>query len=92
MLVNHGNPPDLIRRLREMAAGSDKLVLVETGANLGFAKGCNIGARRASGEWVVFLNPDAVLRPGSMRRMKASAAGERRIYPAVWLCRFMLSV
>lgn len=74
VLVNHGNPPDMIRRLREMAAGSDKLVLVETGANLGFAKGCNIGAQRASGEWVVFLNPDAVLRPGSMRRMKASAA------------------
>jgi N-acetylglucosaminyl-diphospho-decaprenol L-rhamnosyltransferase len=74
VLVNHGNPPDMIRRLREMAADSDRLVLVETGANLGFAKGCNIGAQRATGDLVLFLNPDAVIRPGSMRRMKASAA------------------
>jgi len=73
VLVNHGNPPEMIRRLRQMAADSDRLVLVETGANLGFAKGCNIGAQRASGDQLLFLNPDAVLQSGAMRRLKASA-------------------
>ena len=73
VLVNHGNPPELIRRLREMAAGTDRFVLIETGSNLGFARGCNIGALRASGEYVLFLNPDAVLEPGVTRRLKASA-------------------
>ena len=71
VLVNHGNPPELIRRLREMAAGTDRFVLIETGSNLGFARGCNIGALRARGDYVLFLNPDAVLEPGVTRRLKA---------------------
>lgn len=74
VLVNHGNPPELISALRTMAANTDKFVLIETGANLGFAKGCNIGARRTNGDYVLFLNPDAVLAPGVASRLKASAA------------------
>ena len=74
VLVNHGNPPELIRALRAMASNTDKFVLIETGGNLGFAKGCNIGARRTNGDYVLFLNPDAVLAPGVASRLKASAA------------------
>lgn len=36
--------------------------VVESGANLGFAGGCNLGVEHATGEWVAFLNNDA--RPG----------------------------
>ena len=75
ILVNHGNPPEMIQALRAMASDTDKFVLIETGANLGFAKGCNIGARRASGDLVLFLNPDAVLAPGVARQLKRSAGG-----------------
>ena len=39
-------------------------VVVETGANLGFAAACNRGAEAASGELVCLLNPDAVPQPG----------------------------
>jgi len=42
------------------------LRLVETGANLGFAAGANRGAAGASGETLVFLNPDARLEPGAL--------------------------
>jgi len=38
--------------------------LIETGANLGFAGGCNAGAQVAGGELLVLLNPDAVPQPG----------------------------
>ena len=34
--------------------------VIETGTNLGFAGGNNVGARAASGEWLVFLNNDTV--------------------------------
>ena len=36
---------------------------VEAGANLGFAAGNNLAARRAKGRWLVLLNPDAYAEP-----------------------------
>jgi GT2 family glycosyltransferase len=52
--------------------------LVRGGTNLGFAAGANAGAARASGELLVFLNPDAVLEPGfaeAIRRPLVEARG-----------------
>jgi GT2 family glycosyltransferase len=40
--------------------------LVEAGANLGFAAGANLGASVAGGDPLVFVNPDAELRPGAL--------------------------
>ena len=50
--------PAAVRRLAPDA------VLIEPGENLGFAAGCNAGAARASGELLLFLNPDAVATSG----------------------------
>jgi GT2 family glycosyltransferase len=41
-----------------------RVVIVRTGANLGFAAGCNAGAAAASGDLLVILNPDAAPLPG----------------------------
>jgi GT2 family glycosyltransferase len=38
--------------------------VIRTGANLGFAAGCNAGAAEATGELLVILNPDAAPLPG----------------------------
>ena len=40
--------------------------VIEAGANLGFGTGCNIGARAATTDFVLFLNPDARLLPDSL--------------------------
>jgi GT2 family glycosyltransferase len=40
--------------------------LVEAGRNLGFAAGCNLGTAEASGDVVVFLNPDTVVEPRAL--------------------------
>jgi len=40
--------------------------LLDAGANLGFAAGANLGAGASNGDPIVFLNPDAVLRPGAL--------------------------
>jgi len=73
ILVSHENPPATMTTLRDLASQSDKFTLIDTGTNLGFAKGCNIGVDQASHELVLFLNPDAVLMPGAASRLKASA-------------------
>ena len=56
-----------------LAACADaRVVLVDTGANLGFAGGCNVGMRYAlarDAAFVWLLNNDTVVTPGAMRAM-----------------------
>jgi GT2 family glycosyltransferase len=42
------------------------VTVVDAGANLGFAAGANLGASRASGDVLVFVNPDARVLPGAV--------------------------
>lgn len=49
---------EAIRAALPEIAGLDATV-VESGGNLGFAGGCNLGVAHASGEYVAFLNNDA---------------------------------
>lgn len=46
-----------------------KLNIIRNTTNLGFAAACNIGITRAAGAYVLFLNPDCVLRADSLQRM-----------------------
>jgi GT2 family glycosyltransferase len=39
-------------------------IVIRNTANVGFAAACNVGAARATGELLVFLNPDAEPAPG----------------------------
>jgi GT2 family glycosyltransferase len=57
-------------------AGSDRALvepfgvqLVEPGQNLGYAGGCNRGGAEATGDVLVFLNPDTVVDPGALSRL-----------------------
>lgn len=39
--------------------GLPKVTLIRAGSNLGFGKACNLGAKFANSEFLLFLNPDA---------------------------------
>jgi N-acetylglucosaminyl-diphospho-decaprenol L-rhamnosyltransferase len=45
--------------------------VVANGANLGFAAGNNVGAARARGEWLVFLNNDTLVAADWLARLHA---------------------
>ncbi len=50
----------------DFLADATDVDLVRAGANLGFGVACNRGAKRGDSPYVLFLNPDAALFPGSL--------------------------
>ncbi|MGB0385942.1 MAG: glycosyltransferase family 2 protein, partial [Ardenticatenaceae bacterium] len=49
---SHDGTPEMVR------AEFPGVIVVEPGANLGFSAGNNVGLARASGKWLMLLNPD----------------------------------
>ena len=54
-------------------AARDGVTLVRPPRNLGFSGGCNLGARRATGDVLAFVNADAVVDGDALRRLAAVA-------------------
>ncbi len=46
--------------------GLPHVTVILAGANIGFGKACNLGARYTKGEFILFLNPDARVFPGTL--------------------------
>jgi GT2 family glycosyltransferase len=61
IVVDNASADGTVDEVRALAPGA---IVVETGANLGFAAACNRGAEAASAELLCLLNPDAVPQPG----------------------------
>ncbi len=61
--------------------GSEELIakefpdveIIQTGANLGFAGGVNVGAKTSDGEYVLLLNPDTVILNGAIDKLMTYA-------------------
>lgn len=70
VLVDNGGAAETARGL-----AAAKLVTLDAGGNVGFAKGVNLGAVRAKGERLLVINPDAILQPGSVIALEAARAG-----------------
>lgn len=60
------------------AAAFPWLRVVHAGANVGFAVGANLGAGQATGDVVVFLNPDARVLPGALAGLVGELAAAPR--------------
>ncbi len=81
ILVDNGNPPEDAAWIDHFAANCPELKLRRPGENLGFGKACNLGAREASGALLVFVNPDAMIRRGSVSALWEAG----RDQPVPWL-------
>jgi N-acetylglucosaminyl-diphospho-decaprenol L-rhamnosyltransferase len=73
LVVDNGSSDGTPEAVR---AAAPQARLVEQRDNLGFAGGCNAGARQSSAPLLLFLNPDAVPAPGCVDALR-SAAHER---------------
>lgn len=61
ILVNNGNEAAVELRLRQLEQDNPRFSLITGQGNIGFAKGCNLGAAKATGQYLLFLNPESVV-------------------------------
>lgn len=64
-----GEPPEL----------PDNTRLIRNRENAGFGRACNQGIAASTGEYVVFINPDAVVEKDFFERMQAFFEGHSRV-------------
>lgn len=65
-IVDNGSSDGSIAALPKL---DDRFTIVELGENTGFAKGNNIASKKARGEWIALLNPDAFARPDWLEKL-----------------------
>lgn len=87
VIIDNGSPPDEAERLRALGRTEARVVLQQGHGNVGFARGANLGAETARGEYIVFLNPDANLQLGCVEALVA--AFENQPVPTVVGARVM---
>jgi N-acetylglucosaminyl-diphospho-decaprenol L-rhamnosyltransferase len=75
VVVDHGNPAKISSALRALQADRRDVKIVVAAADASNPAAANLGAEKARGRWLLFLDPDVVLRRGAVARM-AAAGGD----------------
>jgi GT2 family glycosyltransferase len=71
VVSDNGSSDDSIVLLRECYGEDHRLTIIENGANLGFARGSNVAVHVTGAPYLLFLNPDCIVRAGILARMLA---------------------
>ena len=79
ILVDNASRDGEVERLLAAHAADTRLRVLRNAANLGFGPACNRGAAMASGDVLVFLNPDCELRADTVYGLRAALDDDRRI-------------
>jgi GT2 family glycosyltransferase len=66
--------------LRKFTAGRDNVHVIESDTNVGFAKGNNVGIRKATGKQVLLLNSDTYLIDDSITQAVAFLEARRNVF------------
>jgi GT2 family glycosyltransferase len=75
IIVDNGNTESARARLSQLVMARNRVRFIQGHGNIGFARGCNYGAQLATGDYLLFLNPDAIMSVGSPRRLADSSRG-----------------
>jgi GT2 family glycosyltransferase len=69
IIVDNASTDSSLADLTTLFTAEDRLKLILTGRNSGFATGCNIGLNASTQPYILFLNPDCILEKDSLQRM-----------------------
>lgn len=70
VVVDNGCTSDAI----DLVKGMDRVRIISPDRNTGYSGGCDLGAAEAGGEFLAFVNSDAIVAPDTLSRLAAVAA------------------
>ena len=62
-----------------LAASDPEVAFLSTGGNLGFGTGANRGAEATTGDFLLVLNPDVTVQPGTVKALAAVLEADDRV-------------
>jgi len=76
IIVDNASPDDTASLVRQQYPWAR---LIESGGNVGFAHGCNLGGEAASGDYLLLLNPDAAIEVDDMRTLLSFMSARSKV-------------
>lgn len=70
IIVDNASSDNSLEAIEKSYPDHERIHIKRNQANLGFAKGCNLGAREAKSDYLLFLNPDCVVAPDALSKLK----------------------
>jgi GT2 family glycosyltransferase len=78
VVADNGSTDGSLDALRTAVGSDPRVRILEIGANVGFAKANNRALALSRGGWLLFLNPDCVVEPDTVARLKAAVEAHPR--------------
>lgn len=75
-IVDNGNPEAMRNWLRQFCKSRPGITLIDAGGNIGFGAGVNRGAAGVDDGDLLIINPDAILKRGSIEALQHAAEGQ----------------
>ena len=69
VVSDNASSDDSLDRLQIFFGDDSRVLVIRNDENLGFSGGCNKGLLHASGEYILFINPDCVVKPDAIEKM-----------------------
>jgi GT2 family glycosyltransferase len=71
IIVDNDSQDESVKTIKEFILKNkyNNTLLIENDENSGFSKGCNLGAKKAKGDYILFLNNDTVVEDNGIYKM-----------------------
>ncbi len=79
IVVDNASTDNSLTELQVQFSQEQYLQLIPQNTNLGFATGCNIGLAAATDPYILFLNPDCILKNNALQCMLEALESNKRI-------------
>ncbi len=67
IVVDNGSTDGSLSSIKKLAENENRIKVVDAGENLGFGRGNNLGASKATGKYLLFLNSDTLLIDNALK-------------------------